>query len=277
VAQANPVPTSRTVLPRPFLKWAGGKSQLLDQLWEFRPGRFARYHEPFLGGGAFFFRLQPERALLSDVNAELINCYETVRDKPKQLLTALKKHTYDEEHFYQVRDSSPKGSVPRAARTIFLNKTAFNGLYRVNSQGKFNVPFGRYKKPLFRDPETINACSAALRSVDLSVCDFEKSLARAKAGDFVYLDPPYVPVSNTADFTSYAAGGFGWNEQERLARAVALLDQRGVKFMLSNSDVPALRSLYKGFRIEQVLATRRINSRGDRRGNTPEIVVLNYR
>ncbi len=276
MAQANPVPTLRTVQPRPFLKWAGGKSQLLDQLWEFRPATFARYHEPFLGGGAFFFRLRPERALLSDVNEELINCYETVRDKPKQLLTALAKHRYDEEHFYEVRDSNPRGRVLRAARTIFLNKTAFNGLYRVNSRGKFNVPFGRYKDPQFRDPETIHSCSTALRGVDLSVCDFEKSLARAKAGDFVYLDPPYVPVSNTADFTSYSAGGFGWDEQERLARAVVALDRRGVKFMLSNSDVPALRSLYKGFRIERVLATRRINSRGDRRGNTPEIVVLNY-
>jgi DNA adenine methylase len=247
-------------------------------LRRFLPERFNRYYEPFLGGGALFFSLRPPLASLSDINGELVSCYKVVRDHPSKLVEALKQHVYEEKHFYEVRDRDPKrlSAIEGAARTIFLNKTAFNGLYRVNSRGEFNVPFGRYKRPQFSDPENLAACSEALRRVKIEVKDFEKALREPGEGDFVYLDPPYVPRSNTAYFTSYAVGGFDWEDQQRLAKVVKDLSKRGVKFMLSNSDVPSLRKLYKGFRIEGVVATRRINSRVEGRGDTPEIVVLNY-
>ena len=263
---------------RPFLKWAGGKAQLLDQLRPLFPGRFENYFEPFVGGGAVFFGVRPEVATLSDVNGELVNTYEIVRDRPDALITALKRHRYEKEYFYRVRDQKPAelSPVERAARMIFLNKTAFNGLYRVNSRGQFNVPFGRHRQPQFCDEDNLKACSLALEHVRFDNVDFEMVLGDARRGDFVYFDPPYVPVSDTAYFTSYIPGGFSWADQQRLAGVVSRLAARGVKVMLSNSDVPALRDLYGNFRIETVTATRRINSRVDGRGSLSEIVVLTY-
>jgi DNA adenine methylase len=173
-------------------------------------------------------------------------------------------------------DSAALRLAQRAARTIYLNKTGYNGLYRVNRAGKFNVPMGRYSNPLFCDPENLQACSKALQGVDLRVADFEDVAARAKAGDFVYFDPPYVPVSDSADFTSYVPGGFGADQQRRLASVFAQLTRRGVHAMLSNSDTPAVRELYRRFRIHGVLAARCINSRGSRRGKVGEVVVTNY-
>jgi DNA adenine methylase len=261
--------------PRPFLKWAGGKGQLLAELRVRIPALRGRYFEPFLGGGALFFDLLPKKGVLSDVNAEIVECYATVRDRVDELVRALKKHRYDVDHYYAVRDADPAGLSPveRAARTIFLNKTGFNGLYRVNSKGKFNVPFGRYAKPLICDEANLHACSAALAKVELVTCDFEESASRAKKGDFVYFDPPYVPLSRTATFTAYARGGFGRDAQARLAGVFDRLARRGVRVLLSNSDVPEIRELYRAYRIHVVKAARSINSKGSRRGPVSEVLV----
>jgi len=262
--------------PRPFLKWAGGKGQLLGELRSLVPPRHGRYFEPFLGGGALFFDRLPKDGMLSDVNAEIVGCYIAVRDEVEKLIRALKRHRYDADHYYAVRDTNPADLSPveRAARTIFLNKTGFNGLYRVNRSGKFNVPFGRYARPLICDEDNLRACSKALALVDLRVCDFEEAALRANAGDFVYFDPPYVPVSRTATFTAYAPGGFGQDAQVRLADLFGRLAARGVHVLLSNSDVPATRKLYAGYRVETVKASRAINSNASRRGPVSEVLVM---
>ena len=263
---------------RPFLKWAGGKGRLLEQLRPLLPGRFARYFEPFAGGAALFFDLRPEHAELTDINSELIDCYRAVRDKVEPVIGALKRHRYDEAHYYRVRAIDPASLArhERAARTIYLNKTGYNGLYRVNRSGKFNVPMGRYTNPRVCDAENLRACSTALKGVEVRVRDFETQVARARAGDFVYFDPPYVPVSDTADFTSYAPGGFGLDGQRRLAALFGTLARRGVHVVLSNSDTPLVRDLYRGFRIARVLAARNINSRGALRGKVGEVVVTSF-
>jgi DNA adenine methylase len=266
---------------KPFLKWAGGKGQLLEQFRPLLPPVRGRYFEPFVGSGAVFFALRPRRAVLTDVNRELIDCYRAVQGDVERVIDALAAHAYDEAHYYRVRSLDPGDlALPeRAARTIFLNKTGYNGLYRVNKNGRFNVPFGRYTNPGFSQPDSLNnlrACARALRGVALDVRDFADVSRRARAGDFVYFDPPYVPASTTADFTSYIAGGFGWEEQQRLAGVFGELSRKGVHAMLSNSDTPAVRELYGGFRVDRVLASRSINSRADRRGKVGEVVVRNY-
>jgi DNA adenine methylase len=257
------------------LKWAGGKGQLLGKLRARVPKTYDRYFEPFLGGGALFFALQPARGVLSDVNREIIDCYTAVRDEVSALVTALRDHRYDEDHYYAVRDADPAklARVERAARTIFLNKTGFNGLYRVNRSGKFNVPFGRYAKPAICDEENLRACSAALANVELVAADFGKMATRAAAGDFVYFDPPYVPLSRTAAFTAYAPGGFDLDAQARLAGVFGKLVERGVVVLLSNSDVPAIRKLYAPYRIDTIEATRVINCKATRRGPVHELLV----
>jgi DNA adenine methylase len=265
---------------RPFLKWAGGKAQLLVQFERLFPARgsYARYLEPFLGGGAVFFHLRPDVAVLADVNVEIVDCYEAVRTCPEEVIRELEQHEYTSDHYYAVRAEVPPSLPARAARTIYLNKTGYNGLYRVNSRGGFNVPIGRYANPGFRSPglfRTLRACSAALAGATLTSGDFDVMLAGAGKGDFVYLDPPYVPLSPTG-FTSYIPGGFGWDDQERLAASCAGLAKRGARFMLSNSDTPAVRKLYAKFRIDKVLATRSINSNGASRGHVREVIVRNY-
>jgi len=292
----------RTMMPspkaRPFLKWAGGKGQLLGQYEPFFPHHFNAYYEPFLGGGAVFFHLwnlaatgslgsrawrpgaahQPRPAFLSDVNEELINAYIVVRDRVEELIERLRGHRNERGYYYALRAQDPTalGPVERAARLIYLNKTCYNGLYRVNRWGRFNVPFGRYKNPLICDAEGLRAASLALQGVELRACDFEEALQGAGPGDFVYLDPPYDPLSATASFTSYAQGGFDEGEQRRLARSFAELDRRGCLLMLSNADTELVRRLYRGFRIVQVQAKRAINSRADGRGAISELLILNY-
>jgi DNA adenine methylase len=263
------------VLPKPFLKWAGGKRQLLKHLRTFVPRNYDRYFEPFLGGGALFFDLLPKKGVLSDVNPELVDAYIAVRDRVEDLIGALCEHRHDARHFYAVRKADPGmlSLVDRAARTIFLNKTGFNGLYRVNRSGQFNVPFGRYAKPKICDADNLRACSAALANVELSVGDFADAVAGAKKGDFVYFDPPYVPLSRTATFTSYAAGGFGPDAQVRLSEVFGQLSDRKVSVLLSNSDVPAIRRLYAAHRIHLVRAARAINSNASRRGPVSEVVI----
>jgi DNA adenine methylase len=270
---------------RPFLKWAGGKGQLIEQFRPLLPPQFHRYFEPFVGSGAVFFALRAQTkardATLTDVNRELVDCYRAVKRDVEAVIAALRSHAYDEDHYYRVRDIDP-AELPlaeRAARAIFLNKTGYNGLYRVNKKGRFNVPFGRYTNPGFAGRESVEnlrACARALRTVAIEVRDFGDVAVHAREGDFVYFDPPYVPASSTADFTSYVPGGFGLPEQERLADVFARLTQMGVRAMLSNSDTPAVRALYRAYRVDTVLASRSINSRGDKRGKVGEVVVRNY-
>jgi DNA adenine methylase len=268
--------------PAPFLKWAGGKTQLLDEILSRFPAKVRTYHEPFIGGGAVFWAMAAERrfrrAVIADRNPELVLAYRTVRDQVEPLIERLREHqahATDEAYFYRVRAEEPASLSPveRAARTLFLNRTCFNGLYRVNRRGGFNVPFGRYANPRVVNPELLRACSAALAEVDVLEGDFEVVARRAGSGDALYLDPPYVPVSSTSSFTSYAQFPFGPREHERLAAVFRECCERGVATILSNSDCAATRALYADLEVRTVLATRAINSVGARRGAVSEVLV----
>ncbi|HSI03728.1 MAG TPA: DNA adenine methylase [Myxococcota bacterium] len=261
--------------PRPFLKWAGGKSKLVETIMARFPHNFGRYFEPFLGGGAVFFGLEPERAVLADMNLELVTAYTALRDELPRVMAALRRHRAEREHFYAVRAQGTDGmsTTARAARMIFLNRTCYNGLYRVNRSGAFNVPFGKYDNPRICDEENLRAVSHALQDATIEHADVFSTVAKARAGDLVYFDPPYDPVSKTASFVSYTDKGFTSEDQERLARTFRELAERGVHAVLSNSDTPFIRRLFKGFRIETVHVRRAINSRADRRGPVAEVLV----
>ncbi len=261
--------------PRPFLKWAGGKSKLVETIMARFPHSFGDYFEPFLGGGAVFFGLGPERAVLADMNLELVTAYKALRDDLPRVMAALRKHRADRDHFYEVRakDASSMSPTARAARMIYLNRTCYNGLYRVNRSGSFNVPFGKYDNPTICDEENLRAVSHALQDAQIEHADVFTTVAKARAGDLVYFDPPYDPVSKTASFVSYTEKGFTSEDQERLAQTFASLAERGVHAVLSNSDTPFIRKLYKGFRVETVHVRRAINSRADRRGPVAEVLV----
>jgi len=296
---------------RPILKWAGGKRQLLPELRPFYPRGFSRYIEPFLGSGAVFLDLynsgllNGRRVALSDINADVVGCYLVVRDRPADVVAALRGHearhrTGGAAHFYEVRDSmfNPARRVVHAAADpaalytpalaamlIYLNRTGFNGLFRVNGRGEFNVPAGRYASPLICDEANLYAWSTALRrsSVTLRVATFDQALAHAGQDDFVYLDPPYAPVSGTARFTAYTAGGFGPLQQETLQRMVIALASRGASVLLSNSAAPQIKALYArhrgartaGLRARTVAARRAINSRAASRGSVREYLITN--
>ncbi|MCB9742801.1 MAG: DNA adenine methylase [Alphaproteobacteria bacterium] len=266
---------AQSTLARPFLKWVGGKRQLLDELDALMPASYNHYYEPFIGGGALFFSELPRQAMLSDANGELIDTYRAVRDCPEELILALEQHVYEKDYYYEIRawDASRAAVYERAARMIYLNRAGFNGLYRVNRAGQFNVPFGRYTNPTICDAENLRACSRALRGVELAHQGFEAVLSLAQPGDFVYFDPPYVPLTPTSSFTSYVPGGFGLAEQEQLAEVFATLAAKGVSVMLSNSDTELVRELYKGFHLEEVRARRSVNSASDKRGKVGELVV----
>lgn len=269
--------------PRPFLKWVGGKGQLLPELRArfLKAAAAGRYHEPFVGGGALFFDLQRnghlgrKKAWISDNNLNLIETYGAVRDETDRLIDLLRMHKarHNKEYYYAVRAAVPESRVERAARIIYLNKTCFNGLYRENSRGGFNVPIGNYENPAICDTENLRACAKALAHADVEHRPFDAVLGKAKAGDFVYFDPPYHPVSTTASFTAYASAGFGEPDQRRLAEVFATLADRGVHVLLSNSHTPLIRELYAAHRIEVVGATRNVNSRADRRGAVEEVLV----
>lgn len=260
----------------PFLKWAGGKRKLISQYEPFFPSRIARYFEPFLGGGAVFFHLAPKTAFLSDSNDALVALYRVVKDDVDRLIAKLKEHKNEEAYYYRVRALSPDtlSPVERAARFVYLNKTCYNGLYRVNSKNEFNVPFGKYKKPRICDEERLRSASALLANATLTVSDFADAVEPAKKGDFVYFDPPYAPLTKTANFTSYTDKGFGEEEQVRLAETVARLAKKNVSVMVSNSDTPRIRDLYRAFRIVEVQAARAINSKGNGRGKVTELLVI---
>ena len=275
-------------MARPFLKWAGGKTQLLRHLLAEAPQRIATYYEPFVGGGALFFALQEEgrfdRAVLSDSNEELINAYIQVRDHVDDLIAALEVHQRKYRarrgerrpgYYYAIRDKRPTCSIGSAARMVFLNKTCFNGLYRVNAKGEFNVPHGRYENPTICDGDGLRAASAALQGAELRVADFDDAVGSAGPGDFAYFDPPYVPVSETAHFTAYTASEFGVDEQARLAATAEAVRARGACALLSNSGHPDVARLYEGggFHLATVEAARAINSNPDARGAVREYLI----
>jgi DNA adenine methylase len=264
------------------VKWVGGKTKLLPELVGRAPSPYRRYFEPFVGGGAFFFRLKPKAAVLSDTNAELIGAYRAVRDRVDDVMAALGRHRehHSEAYYYKVRQDWNAGvasddEAARAATFMYLNKTCYNGLWRVNSHGAFNVPAGRYVNPGILDRDGLRAASAALAGQSLEVAPFQHVLNEARRGDFIYFDPPYHPVSDTADFTAYTAGGFGMEDQRRLADVFRELASRGCAVMLSNSDTMFIRKLYAGFRIDRVMCPRAINSKADKRGVVGEVIVMN--
>lgn len=257
------------------MKWVGGKRQLLAAISRHVPKRIGVYHEPFLGGGAVFFHLRPHRAVLSDSNERLIRTYLGVRGDVSGVVARLGSYRYERSFFMEMRNREIDGETDAelAAWFIYLNRTGFNGLYRVNSANRFNVPFGRYVNPIICAEENLRACSKLLAQADLHVSNFERVLDRAEAGDFVYFDPPYVPLSATSSFTSYTSDGFDLDCQERLRDVAATLKRRRVRVLLSNSAAPAVRRLYAGFRMEEVDAARNVNSRGDGRGKLAELLI----
>ncbi|MGE3073185.1 MAG: DNA adenine methylase [Dehalococcoidia bacterium] len=278
-------------MARPFLKWAGGKAKLAPRIVAVMPPSVSGYVEPFAGAAAVFFTIENERrkvrATLNDANSELIETFTVLRDERDALLDGLEalsdsyhllEATGRRDLFYEVRASSPRTPVGRAARFIFLNKTCYNGLFRVNAGGGFNVPHGRYRSPRILDSELLTACSAALQHAELRSEDFVETCAAARHGDFVYLDPPYHPLSSTANFTGYTRADFGRADQERLRDAFEDLSRRGVAAMLSNSDHEYVRGLYGGlgYRIETVTMSRAINSRGTGRQPIGELLIDNF-
>lgn len=268
--------------PKPFLKWAGGKRSLLPQFKRFftAAGSYNRYFEPFVGSGAVFFWLRPEQSLLFDLNQDLIDTYRVVRDQLPELVTVLEAHAlqHSKAFYYDIRarDSDRLNRVERAARFIYLNRTCYNGLYRVNQSGQFNVPFGNYKNPTICDVATLSAASKALQGAQLDVSDFEDALQGAEKGDLIYFDPPYQPLSKSSSFTSYTGGGFNATDQERLANLFINLDRRGCRVLLSNSNAPLIRDLYKGFNIHEIEARRAINSKANGRGPITELLITNF-
>jgi DNA adenine methylase len=282
-------PTKPQIEPKPFLKWAGGKTQLLSQLKPYFPARFDGYHEPFLGSAAVFFYLynlkqrgdlkaSMKRVSLTDSNADLVTCYRAVRDGVKGVIGWLEEHkaNHNKRYYYKIRAQNTlnMGDVERAARLIYLNKTCYNGLYRVNSKGQFNVPMGRYKNPGIYDPDELSAASHALQDVTIEVADFRDVLNRAKKGDFIYFDPPYFPVSKTASFTAYTEKVFGKYQHESLELVFRALHERGCNVLLNNSWTDFTQALYAGYNPVQLSASRHINSKGDRRGKVSEMLVV---
>lgn len=266
----------------PIVKWVGGKRQLMFELLKNMPENYNRYFEPFIGGGALFFELQPDNAYISDLNDELINLYKVVRDNVEELITDLQKHDISKEYFIEIRNIDRTeeyknwSNVKKASRFIYLNRTCFNGMYRVNSKGEFNVPFGHYKNPRILDENNLINCSNLLQRTEIRHADFSEILKKVKKGDFVYFDPPYVPLSETSSFTSYTKDGFDLDMQFKLRDVCDELDSMGVKFLLSNSDTKLVNELYENYNIKKVFASRQINANADGRGKITEVLVRNY-
>lgn len=275
---------AKNKLVMPFLKWVGGKRQLMSEIEPLMPSKISTYYEPFIGGGAVFLNQQPKKAVINDYNAELINVYKVVRDNVEELIEDLATHRNESDYFYSVRVQDRQegfdqlSELKRASRVIYLNKTCFNGLYRVNSSGEFNTPFGRYKSPNIVNETVLRAVSNYLNNNDIALLsgDFEDALKGIRKGAFVYLDPPYDPVSKSSNFTGYVEGGFDSNQQERLRDICIKLNDKGVNFLLSNSATPFIKDLYKDFEIIEVDAKRYINSVASKRGSVSEVLVRNY-
>ncbi|EDK68756.1 Site-specific DNA-methyltransferase, putative [Streptococcus pneumoniae SP18-BS74] len=276
----------KKVTLQPFTKWTGGKRQLLPVIRELIPKTYNRYFEPFVGGGALFFDLAPKDAVINDFNAELINCYQQIKDNPQELIEILKVHQeYNSKEYYLDLRSADRderidmmSEVQRAARILYMLRVNFNGLYRVNSKNQFNVPYGRYKNPKIVDEELISAISVYLNNnqLEIKVGDFEKAIVDVRTGDFVYFDPPYIPLSETSAFTSYTHEGFSFADQVRLRDAFKRLSDTGAYVMLSNSSSALVEELYKDFNIHYVEATRTNGAKSSSRGKISEIIVTNY-
>jgi DNA adenine methylase len=272
-------------LVAPVVKWVGGKRQILDQIKKYVPKTISTYYEPFIGGGAVLFALQPHKAVVNDINLELINLYEVIKTDVERLIKDLQKHNNEERYFYGIRELDRNvtlynqlSPVQRASRMIYLNKTCYNGLFRVNKAGEFNTPFGNYRNPNIVNEITLRAVSKYFNKADLKFTrlDFEEALKGAKKGAFVYLDPPYDPVSDTASFTGYDKGGFNKAEQIRLKKVCDRLNERGIKFLLSNSATQFIKELYRDYQIEIIQAKRAVNSKADKRGEINEVLVMNF-
>lgn len=271
-------------LVAPVLKWVGGKRQLIAQITELLPSSYATYYEPFIGGGAVFFHLQHKKVVINDFNSELVNVYKTIQSDVEGLIEDLKKHKNESDYFYEIRaldrsDGFDKlTNVEKASRIIYLNKTCFNGLYRVNSSGEFNTPFGRYKNPNIVNEITLRAVHKYLTTNNITILnqDFETIFDNIKKNDFVYLDPPYDPVSKSSNFTGYNQGGFSTDDQVRLRELCDKLDKKGVKFLLSNSATDFIKEEYKDYQINIVQANRSINSNAKKRGAVDEVLIRNY-
>lgn len=266
----------------PFLKWPGGKRQLLHELLKRFPKEYNRFFEPFVGGGALFFKIKPEYGYISDINPDLINLYEVVQNNVEELIDNLKKHQNNEKYFYKLRsvdrtqDYKRWSNIEKASRLLYLNKTCFNGLYRMNSDGHFNVPFGFYKNPNIVDEDNLIACSTLLKKTEIALSSFEEVGKKARKNDFVYFDPPYVPLNKTSSFTKYYKDDFDLDAQFSLRELCDKLDERGVHFMLSNSYTETVKDLYKNYNVKTVKANRAINCKADGRGKINELIITNY-
>ena len=268
----------------PVLKWVGGKRQLIPAIKSYFPPRYKTYCEPFIGGGALLFYFQPQKAMINDLNEELINVYSVIKNNIEDLIKDLKRHKNESDYFYKIRalDRSDAfnhlSKIEKASRVIFLNKTCYNGLYRVNSLGEFNSPFGGYKNPNIVNEATIRAVSHYFNQNEITILnkDFEEALNEVGKDDFVYLDPPYHPVSKSSSFTGYNKVDFDETEQVRLSNLCHALNNKDIKFLLSNSATSFIKDLYKNFHINYVKANRAVNSNGQKRGEVDEVLIKNY-
>jgi len=273
-------------LVAPFLKWVGGKRQLIPSIDAYLPKNIREYNyvEPFVGGGAVLFYLQPQNAIINDLNKELTNVYEIIKNNLNDLILDLKKHKNEADYFYKIRaldrndDFEDLNPVQRASRIIYLNKTCFNGLYRVNNAGEFNAPFGRYKNPNIVNKPTLKAVHKYLQSnnIQISNKDYSEILKKIDHKSFVYLDPPYYPISENSNFTGYVQGGWNIFDQVDLKTACDELNKNDIKFLLSNSSSGFIKDLYKDYKIFTVKANRAINSNGADRGEVDEVLIKNY-
>ncbi len=273
---------------KPFLKWVGGKGQLLVQFENLLPKQYNSYFEPFIGGGAVFFSLSPKKASINDINKTLVQTYIHIKEDVEKLITSLKKLEKEflskepeqrKEYYYALREkynSLPAEDFNKTLYFLFFNKTAFNGVYRENSKGGFNVPMGSYTNPKIVDEENIREVSKVLSNTKITSGSFVDAVKNAKAGDFVYFDPPYHPLSETSSFTSYSKDSFTKEDQIKLRDLFVELDKKGVYVMLSNSSAPFIKEIYSAYKQIPVYATRIINSKSDKRGKISEVVIVNY-
>jgi len=275
-------------IPCPFLKWVGGKRQVIPQIKKYIPGNYCRYFEPFVGGGALFFNLKTKKAYLNDINKILISAYKNIKNHPYEIIDKLdelqkvfykKNHEERKKYYYKIRyafNNLKSDSFLKTSYMIFLNKTCYNGMYRENLKRKFNVPFGRYKNPKILDKENILAVSKLLTNAIITSCSFEKAVEKAKKGDFIYFDPPYHPLSITSNFTNYSNSGFTKENQRKLRDVFEDLDNRGCFVMLSNSDTKFIGEIYKGYTQKKVTTGRLISCKAAGRGKINELLILNY-
>lgn len=276
---------AKNLLLSPMLKWDGGKRQLLPEIVPMINEKSTLYVEPFIGGGAVLFNMQPKKAIINDYNQELINVYKTVRDNLEELLDELRVHEEknSSDYYYEIRaldradEFEKMSNIEKAARIIYLNKTCYNGLYRVNSSGQFNSPYGRYKKPNIVNEPVLRAISKYFNSNEIEILngDYKEVLKNLSQEAFVYLDPPYMPISSSSSFTGYTEGGFGYNSQVELKKECDKLNKQGIRFVQSNSDCEQIRELYKDYKIKTVKAKRSINSVAKKRGEINEVLIYN--